>query len=133
MTDKNKTAAVHDVINTVGLQIRDGAVNVVMESAYELTKKYTVESAGVLKNFPPQYQYTFFSGRAFQKNKKGDVEYFPVSYVITEFFVDDRPFYVSGDNFHRAVEQAILMQNYMYMMLQYQIAMNANNIIKEKE
>ena len=121
MAEKIKSAAVGDVVQTVGLRIERGRGNIVFGSAYELTEKYTIESAGVLRLFPTDYN--FYSGRAFQNGKDGEIQYFSVAQIIVEFHVKNKPYYVADDNFHNAVERAILMRNYI----------QTNKLKKEKE
>lgn len=121
MAEKIKSAAVGDVVQTVGLRIERGRGNIVFCSVYELTEKYTIESAGVLRLFPTDYN--FYSGRTFQNGKDGEIQYLPVAQIIVEFHVKNTPYYVSDDNFHNAVERAILMRNYI----------QTNKLKKEKE
>lgn len=109
MAQNNKKLT--NVVETVGLRFDDGKIDFGKTGEYQIVEQYTVQSAGVVGLFPEGYK--FFSGRQFQWNKDIEqYEYFS-AVIIAEFSIGKQKFYVSGENFYKAVEQAVLMKNYI--------------------
>jgi len=100
-----------NVVKTIGLKFDDGKISCGKAGEYQIVEQYTVPSAGVVRLFPDEYK--FFSGRQFQWNKKIEQYEFFSGVIIAEFSIGKQKFYVAGENFYKAVEQAVLMKNYI--------------------
>lgn len=101
-----------NTVETIWVNIDCGNVGYRYVDEYQLVDQYTAQTAGILKNFPNEYE--FFCGRKFQWNDKTkQYEYFSMNVIVVKFCVEKQNFYVAGENFYTAVERAILMQNYI--------------------